>query len=177
MLLGDHEHSTSEAGARFGIAHTWVLLVGIIGICVYAEMSGRVTAVSTRPVFDLVRERLGPRVALVNLLGSYLITLLTLAAEIGGVSLALQLLSGAPYLLWVPAVAVTLWLALWRVKFQTLERIFGLSGLALTVLVLAISGCIRMSRRCGRRRRRSARPPGRTGRRTSSWRSRCSRPR
>ena len=130
--------STSEAGSRFGLAHAWVLVVGIIGICVYAEMSGRVTAVSTRPVFDLVRERLGPRVALVNLLGSYLITLLTLAAEIGGVSLALQLLSNAPYLLWVPAVAITLWLALWRVKFETLERLFGLAGLTLVVLVLAI---------------------------------------
>jgi Mn2+/Fe2+ NRAMP family transporter len=130
--------STSEAGSRFGLAHTWVLVVGIIGICVYAEMSGRVTAVSTRPVFDLVRERLGPRVALVNLLGSYLITLLTLAAEIGGVALALQLLSGAPYLLWVPAVAVTLWLVLWRVKFETLERVFGLAGLALVVLLVAI---------------------------------------
>jgi Mn2+/Fe2+ NRAMP family transporter len=130
--------STSEAGSRFGLAHTWVLVVGIIGICVYAEMAGRVTAVSTRPVFDLIRERLGPRVALVNLLGSYLITLVTLAAEIGGVALSLQLLSGAPYLLWVPAVAVVLWLALWRVRFETLERVFGLAGLSLVVLVLAI---------------------------------------
>jgi Mn2+/Fe2+ NRAMP family transporter len=130
--------SASEAGSRFGLEHTWVLLVGIVGICVYAEMAGRVTAISTRPVFDLVRERLGPRVALVNLLGSYLITLLTLAAEIGGVALALQLVSGAPYLLWVPAVAIVLWLALWRVRFETLERVFGLVGLALVVLVLAI---------------------------------------
>jgi Mn2+/Fe2+ NRAMP family transporter len=130
--------STSEAGSRFGLAHTWVLVVGIIGICVYAEMAGRVTAVSTRPVFDLIRERLGPRVALVNLLGSYLITLMTLAAEIGGVALSLQLLSGAPYLLWVPAVAVVLWLALWRVRFEILERVFGLAGLSLVVLVLAI---------------------------------------
>jgi Mn2+/Fe2+ NRAMP family transporter len=130
--------STSEAGSRFGLAHTWVLLVGIVGICVYAEMAGRVAAVSTRPVFDLIRERLGPRVALVNLAGSYVVTLLTLAAEIGGVALALQLLSGAPYLLWVPAVAIVLWLALWRVKFETLERVFGLAGLALVVLVLAV---------------------------------------
>ncbi|GLZ43667.1 hypothetical protein [Actinokineospora sp. NBRC 105648] len=59
-------------------------MLGVIGICVYAEMSGRVAAVSGRPVFDLVRERLGPRVALANLLGSYLVTLTTLAAEIGG---------------------------------------------------------------------------------------------
>jgi Mn2+/Fe2+ NRAMP family transporter len=130
--------STSEAGSRFGLAHAWVLLVGVVGICVYAEMAGRVAAVSTRPVFDLIRERLGPRVALVNLLGSYLITVMTLAAEIGGVALALQLLSGAPYLLWVPAVALVLWLALWRVRFETLERVFGLAGLSLVVLVLAV---------------------------------------
>jgi Mn2+/Fe2+ NRAMP family transporter len=130
--------STSEAGARFGLAHTWVLLVGVVGICVYAEMAGRVTAVSRRPVYDLIRERLGPRVALVNLAGAYLITLLTLAAEIGGVALALQLLSGAPYLLWVPAVAIVLWLALWRVKFAVLERVFGLAGLTLVILLLAV---------------------------------------
>jgi Mn2+/Fe2+ NRAMP family transporter len=113
-------------------------VIGVIGICVYAEMAGRVTAVSTRPVFDIIRERLGPRVAVANLIGSYLITLLTLAAEIGGVALALQLLSGAPYLLWVPLVAFVLWLALWRVKFETLERVFGLGGLTLIVLLVAV---------------------------------------
>ncbi|GAB2923289.1 divalent metal cation transporter [Micromonospora polyrhachis] len=130
--------SSSEAGSRFGLAHTWVLVVGVIGICVYAEMAGRVTAVSNRPVFDLIRERLGPRVAVANLIGSYLVTLLTLAAEIGGVALALQLLSDVPYLVWVPLVALVLWLALWRVRFETLERIFGLAGLTLVVLVIAI---------------------------------------
>ncbi|GIF48269.1 Mn2+/Fe2+ NRAMP family transporter [Asanoa ferruginea] len=129
--------STSEAGARFGLSHAWVLVVGVIGICVYAEMAGRVAAVSGRPVFDLVRERLGPRVALVNLIGSYLITVATLGAEIGGVALALQLLNGAPYLLWVPLVAVLLWLALWRVRFETLERVFGLAGLALIVVLVS----------------------------------------
>ena len=38
----------------------WVVVVGVVGIIVYAEMAGRVAAVSGRPVFDLVRERLGP---------------------------------------------------------------------------------------------------------------------
>jgi Mn2+/Fe2+ NRAMP family transporter len=130
--------AASQAGARFGIRHAWVLVVGVIGICVYAEMCGRVTAISHRPVFDLVRERLGPRVGLVNLAASYVVTLLTLAAEMGGVALALQLLSGANYLVWVPLVGLVLWLALWRVKFETLERVFGLAGLALVVLVVGI---------------------------------------
>jgi len=129
--------ANAEAGARFGITHAWVLLVGVIGICVYAEMSGRVTAVSGRPVFDLVRERLGPRVALANLAGSLLVTVLTLGAEIGGVGLALQLATSVDYLLWVPVVGFVLWVALWRSKFSTLENVFGLTGLALVVFVIA----------------------------------------
>jgi hypothetical protein len=40
-----------------------------------------------------------PRVALANLTGSYLVTLLTLSAEIGGVALVLQLASTVSYLL------------------------------------------------------------------------------
>ena len=38
-----------QSGARFGLALAWVLVVGVIGICAYAEMAGRVVAVSNRP--------------------------------------------------------------------------------------------------------------------------------
>jgi manganese transport protein len=125
-------------GSRYGLRLTWVLVLGIISICVYAEMAGRVVAISGRPVFDLVRERLGPRFAFANLVGSLLVTLLTLSAEIGGVALTLQLVSGLPYLLWAPPAALVIWLVMWRVKFDTLENLFGLLGLALVVLLVAI---------------------------------------
>lgn len=51
----------------------WVVAIGVLGIIVYAEMAGRVAAVSGRPVFDLVRERLGPRFGLANLGASFFI--------------------------------------------------------------------------------------------------------
>jgi hypothetical protein len=35
------------------------VVVGVIGICVFAEMAGRVAAVSGRATFELIRERLG----------------------------------------------------------------------------------------------------------------------
>jgi len=130
--------ANSEAGARFGMSLAWVVLVGVVGICVYAEMAGRVAAVSGRPVFDLVRERLGPRVGLVNLAGSYLVTVLTLGAELGGVALALQLATSVNYLLFVPVVGFVAWVVLWRTKFETIERVFGLVGLALVVFVVAL---------------------------------------
>jgi Mn2+/Fe2+ NRAMP family transporter len=115
-----------------------VLVVGVVGICAYAEMAGRVAAVSGRAVFDLIRERLGPRAALLNLVAAFLVTLITLGAEIGGVALALELATSVNYLLWVPLVALILWMMLWWLKFQTLERIFGVAGLTLAVFLIAL---------------------------------------
>ncbi|MEV6798942.1 divalent metal cation transporter [Micromonospora rifamycinica] len=130
--------AASQAGARFGMAHAWVLVLGVVGICAYAEMAGRIAAVSGRAVFDLIRERLGPRVALLNLAASYLVTVLTLAAELGGVALALHLASRVSYLLWVPVAAFAVWLVLWRMRFQLMERVFGLAGLTLLVFAVAL---------------------------------------
>ncbi|MCA1833816.1 MAG: NRAMP family divalent metal transporter [Actinomycetota bacterium] len=130
--------ANAESGARFHMSLAWVVIVGVVGIIVYAEMSGRVAALSGRAVFDLVRERLGPRVALTNLLASYFINFLTLTAEIAGVSLALQLASSVNYLLWIPLVAFLVWFVIWRVKFETMERIFGILGLVLIVFVVVV---------------------------------------
>jgi len=130
--------ANSETGARFGMRLAWVVVVGVVGICVYAEMCGRVAAVSHRAVFDLVRERLGPRAGLANLIGAYLVTLLTLSAEIGGVALAIELATSVNYLLWVPIAAFVIWVVLWRLKFETLERIFGVLGLSLVVFLVAL---------------------------------------
>src|SRR4051794_41386877 len=74
----------AQVGARFGMSLGMVVIVGIIGICLFAEMSGRVAACSGRATFDLVRERLGPRVGLMNLVASFAVNLLTFVAEIGG---------------------------------------------------------------------------------------------
>jgi manganese transport protein len=125
-------------GSRFGMRLAGVVVLGVIGICVYAEMSGRVVAMSGRPVFDLIRERLGRRTGLAALIASFLVTLLTLVAEIGGVALALELASGVNYLLWVPLAALAVWLVIWRVKFSRLEQMFGLLGLLLIVFAVAL---------------------------------------
>ena len=129
--------TNAQVGARFGMSLSWVVLVGVLGICLFAEMSGRVAAVSGRGTFDLVRERLGPRVGLLNLAASMLITFLTFVAEIGGVALSLQLVASVHLLLIVPLVGLLVWLILWRAKFAAIENVFGLLGLALVVFAVA----------------------------------------
>ena len=130
--------ANAETGARFGMRLAWVVVVGVVGIVIYAEMSGRVATMSSRPVFDVIRERLGARLALVNLAASFFINLLTVAAEIGGLALVIELVTGINYLLWVPLVAIAVWIVLWKVRFSIMEKVFGLSGLALVVTALAL---------------------------------------
>lgn len=130
--------ANSATGARFRMGLAWVVIVGVIGIVVYAEMAGRVATLSRRPVFDVVRERLGPGVALVNLAASFFINFLTLTAEIAGVAIALSLVSSVNYLLLLPLAAFLVWLVIWRMPFPLMEKIFGLLGLTLLVFLVAV---------------------------------------
>jgi Mn2+/Fe2+ NRAMP family transporter len=135
--IGDLVANT-ETGARFGMSLAWVVVIGVIGIVLFAEMSGRVAAVSGRPVFDVIRERLGARMAFTDLLASFLINFLTLAAEIGGLALVIQLATDVNYLLWVLLAAVAVWIVLWKLSFSLMEKVFGITGLLLVVTAVAL---------------------------------------
>jgi len=130
--------TNAVVGSRFGMSLAWVVVVGVVGICLFAQMSGRVAAVSGRATFEIIRERLGPRAGVANLVASLFLTLMTLTAEVGGVALALQLVSGVQPLLWMPFAAFAVWLVVWRVRFSIMENVAGLLGLALVVFGVAL---------------------------------------
>src|SRR5207244_7116168 len=93
--IGDLVFNVS-AGAMFGYQLLWVLPIGVVGIIVFSEMCGRVAAVSKKAVFDAVRERVGFSAGLGALIASEVVNLMTLAAELGGVAIWLQLRCGLP---------------------------------------------------------------------------------
>lgn len=125
-----------NAGAKFRFSLLWVELVGTVGIIVYCEMAGRVAAVKQQPVFNLIRERAGFDAGLVTLVAANAVNLLTCTAEIGGIALIWQLLSGWPYR-WLIVVAFLFLLAsVWFLAFEWIERVFGLLGLLLVVYLL-----------------------------------------
>ena len=134
--IGDLVFNVS-AGATFGYQLMWVIPIGVVGIIVYSEMCGRVAAASGKAVFDAIRERLGFTPALGALVASEVVNLMTLAAEVGGVAIALQLLSGLPYRWLIVLAIVGLAVIIWVTSFQWLERIFGYGGLCLLVFVVA----------------------------------------
>ena len=134
--IGDLVFNVS-AGATFGYELMWVIPIGVTGIIVYSEMCGRVAAVSGKAVFDAIRERVGFKAGLGALVSSEVVNLLTLAAEVGGVAIALQLLSGLPYRWLIVLAVVALLVVIWVTSFEWLERIFGYGGLCMLVFAVA----------------------------------------
>src|SRR3954452_7624917 len=134
--IGDLVFNT-QAGAMFGFQLLWAVVIGVAGIVVYSEMCGRVSAVSKRPVFDLVRERVGFGMGLSTLIASEIVNLMTCAAEVGGVAICIQLLAGLPYRLLIVLAVLGLVVASWVLPFEWIERVFGYLGLCLLVFAVA----------------------------------------
>lgn len=125
-----------NAGAKFRFSLLWVLALGTVGIIAYCEMAGRIAAVRAQPVFNLVRERAGLDAGLVTLAAATMVSLLTCAAEVGGIALIWQLLSGWPYRWLILGAFLLLLLSIWVLSFQWIERVYGLLGLLMVVFLL-----------------------------------------
>jgi manganese transport protein len=135
--IGDLVFNT-QAGASYGFELLWAVLVGTVGIAVYAEMSGRVAAVTGRPVFDVIRTRMGFGAGLVALIAGQAVNLLTVAAEIGGMAIILQLLFDAPFSLFAVLAVAGVVLLVALLPFGGIERVFGYGGLMLLVIVAVV---------------------------------------
>lgn len=128
----------AQVGARFGLRLAWVTVFSVAGIMCFSEMAGRIAIRTKRPALALARARLGPRFALFGLIGALLVTGLLVMAELAGVALALQLATSINYLLWVPLATLLVLIVLWRLSFETMERLYGMLGLAMLVFVVAV---------------------------------------
>jgi len=128
----------AQAGSSYGYALIWVFAFATVGIMILGEMSGRVAAVAKQPVFNLMRHRLGLKLGLVTLGASLISNLITCAAEVGGASIILHLLTGLPYPLMAGAMVVVLVATIWVLPFKWIERTYGLLGLFMIVFAVAL---------------------------------------
>jgi NRAMP (natural resistance-associated macrophage protein)-like metal ion transporter len=127
--------TTAQAGAAFGFQLIWAVVLGTICVIFLVEMSGRLAAVSGHTIKDALRERFGPRVFIIILVSDALINFLVLAAEIGGMSLALQLVTGISFRWWAVPVGFLTWLLLWKGSFGLIENGVSLLGMVALVFI------------------------------------------
>ncbi len=124
---------TMQAGALFGYQLMWAIVLGTVAIIVYMEMCGRIAVVAKEPVFAVVRTRLGLPLGTFTLIASNLLNVITCAAELQGIAIVLHLLTGWPEKLLLIEAAFAFVLIVFLLRFQWIERTFGLSGLLMIV--------------------------------------------
>jgi Mn2+/Fe2+ NRAMP family transporter len=129
--------TSAQAGADFGFALLWALAVAGVVLAMLIEMSGRLASVSKQTVAAAVRARFGFHFHLVPLIAELLTDTLLLAAEIGGVAIALKLVSGIGFQWWLLPVAAVAWLIIWLGSFTVIEDGLGLLGLVTLSFVIA----------------------------------------
>jgi Mn2+/Fe2+ NRAMP family transporter len=92
-------------------------------------MSGRLAAVSGKSYADAIRERFGFRFYLVPLSSEAVANTLLLAADLGGMAVALSLFTGISWHLLLPVAAFIVFAMVWRAPFKLIENGPSLLGL------------------------------------------------
>ncbi len=128
--------TAAQAGADFSFQLIWTILLGGLCIIFLVEQAGRFSAVSGRTIPDAIRERFGFNYFAFLYIVLALVCLLVLAAEIGGVCIALELATGIYFQWWTAPAAFLIWLVMWKGTFGVIEK--GVSVLGLVTLSFVV---------------------------------------
>ena len=132
--------TAAQAGAEFSFQLIWAVVLGGICIIFLVEQSGRFAAVSGRTLPDAIRERFGFNYFAFMYVILGLVSLMVMAAEIGGVCVALELATGVSFHWWAVPVGLVIWLVIWKGTFGVIEK--GVSVLGLVTLCFVVGAYI-----------------------------------
>jgi Mn2+/Fe2+ NRAMP family transporter len=121
--------TSGEAGAKYGFGLIWAVILATIEIILLVEMVGRFTAVSQKTYADAIREKFGFKFYLFPLASELIAESLLLAAELGGVAIALSLLTGISWHYLFPVAALLVLVLVWSASFDIIENGPALLGL------------------------------------------------
>jgi Mn2+/Fe2+ NRAMP family transporter len=128
--------TAAQAGADFSFQLVWAILLGGLCIIFLVEQAGRFTAVSGRTIPDAIRERFGFNYFAFLYLTLVIVTLLVLAAEIGGVCIALELATGISLQWWAFPAAFVTWFVIWKGTFGVIEKGVSMLGLVTVCFIV-----------------------------------------
>ena len=132
----------SLAGAQYGYAMLWVLVLVTISLGVCQEMAARMGAVTGKGLADLIREEYGVKVTLFANLTLLIANYATTVSEFAGITAAVQIFTPLHWRKIVVPVtclltAVMVWLLVVRGSYKRVERI--LLGASLVYLAYIAS--------------------------------------
>jgi Mn2+/Fe2+ NRAMP family transporter len=127
----------SLAGVQFGYKILWTLVPITVALIVVQEMAARMGVVTGKGLSALIREEFGVRIALLTMLGLFVMNTFTTAAEFAGVAAASEIFHVSRYVA-VPGALVLVFLFVLRFNNKIVERTFVV--LSLVYVTYIISG-------------------------------------
>ena len=119
------------------------MIVATGAVILLVDMVGRFTAVSQKTYASAIRERFGFKFYLLPLASELIADSILLAAEIGGVAIAMSLFTGIPWSALFPVATVLVWVMVWRAPFSLIENgpaLLGLLTLSFLVGIAVLGG-------------------------------------
>ena len=135
--------TSGESGARFGLGLIWACIIATVAIILLVEMMGRFSAISKKTYAEAIRENFGFKFYLLPLLSEVIAESILLAAEIGGIAIALSLMTGISWRILFPPAAFLVFAMAWRAPFDWIENapaLLGLVTLSFIVGIIALGG-------------------------------------
>ena len=132
--------TSAQAGAIFEYRLMWAVILGGICAAFLCEQGGRLAAVSGKTISDAIRERFGFPYHLLLYAIVAIVTLLILAIEIGGVSVAIEFATGIPFAWWAIPVTLVCWLILWKGNYAFIQ--YGVSSASLVTVCFVVGAIV-----------------------------------
>jgi Mn2+/Fe2+ NRAMP family transporter len=121
----------TTAGALFGYALLWVLILCTPLMIVIQEMAARLALVKRRGLASIIKEHYGKRTTMLIMTGLAIVNIATIGADIAGVAAVLGLLTGLHWGFFIiPVTALIGYLVLFK-KYRTIRKVL----LALTAML------------------------------------------
>jgi NRAMP (natural resistance-associated macrophage protein)-like metal ion transporter len=129
----------AAAGAKYGLALLFTMLLSTVCLAIAQEMSARTGAVTGKGLSDLIRERYGVKWTLFAMSILIIANIGTTASEFSGIATSFEIFGVSRYIS-VPLVAFAVWILVLKGSYNKIEKIFLV--LCLTFASYAISGII-----------------------------------
>ena len=129
----------AAAGAKYGLALLFTMLISTICLAIAQEMSARTGAVTGKGLSDLIREQYGVKWTLFAMSILIVANMGTTASEFSGVATSFEIFGVSRYIS-VPSMAALVWFLVLKADYAKIEKIFLV--LCLTFFSYVASGII-----------------------------------
>jgi len=118
-------------GSKLGYRLLWLMLITIPMLIVVHDMCARTSTVAKRGIGSIIRKKYGARIALALTTALFIANIAVVAANLAGMSVALELVTGINFKWFIIPLAFLVWLIVTRGSYAKVEKILLIMSLGL----------------------------------------------